>query len=103
MIIQDFELIKVIGEGAYGQVYLAKPKSVRQITEEGGPPAISEIERTCAIKVLKKSHVIRYEKHDCVMREKEILLHLSKEGGHPGVVKLETTFQVRQILDRLYY
>ena len=29
MIIQDFELIKVIGEGAYGQVYLAKPKSVR--------------------------------------------------------------------------
>ncbi len=42
-----------------------------------------------AIKVVSKAHIEKYEKHDAILREKEILLRLN---DHPNIVKLEHTF-----------
>lgn len=54
----DFKIIKEVGEGSYGRVYLAERVS------DG---------RKCAIKMLDKHHLIKSHKVEHVMREKKIL------------------------------
>ncbi|XP_059172685.1 3-phosphoinositide-dependent protein kinase 1-like [Physella acuta] len=77
----DFIFGKVIGEGSYSTVYLAKEVSTQ---------------REYAIKVCDKKHLIRERKTHFVMREKEILMKLE----HPFFIKLAYTFQDSE---RLYY
>lgn len=72
--IDDYDFIKQIGEGAFGNVYLAKEK---------------DSQRLLAIKALDKSHLIKFNKTKSVIREKDILNQFS---SHPNVIKLETTF-----------
>ncbi|XP_061196072.1 3-phosphoinositide-dependent protein kinase 1-like [Saccostrea echinata] len=77
----DFIFGKVIGEGSYSTVYLAK--EVDNNTEY-------------AIKVLEKRHIMRERKTQYVMREKEVLMKLN----HPFFIRLFYTFQDS---DRLYF
>ena len=70
----DFIFGKVIGEGSYSTVYLAK--EVETGTE-------------FAIKVLEKRHIMREKKSQYVMREKEILMKMN----HPFIIRLFYTFQ----------
>ncbi|XP_062573313.1 3-phosphoinositide-dependent protein kinase 1-like isoform X1 [Saccostrea cucullata] len=77
----DFIFGKVIGEGSYSTVYLAK--EVDSNTEY-------------AIKVLEKRHIMRERKTQYVMREKEVLMKLN----HPFFIRLFYTFQDT---DRLYF
>lgn len=77
----DFIFGKVIGEGSYSTVYLAK--EVDSNTEY-------------AIKVLEKRHIMRERKTQYVMREKEVLMKLN----HPFFIRLFFTFQDT---DRLYF
>ncbi|KAH9494910.1 3-phosphoinositide dependent protein kinase-1 [Bulinus truncatus] len=77
----DFIFGKVIGEGSYSTVYLAKEVSTH---------------REFAIKVCDKKHLIRERKTHFVMREKEVLMKLD----HPFFIKLAYTFQDSE---RLYY
>ncbi|BFZ03386.1 hypothetical protein BsWGS_06425 [Bradybaena similaris] len=77
----DFVFGKVIGEGSYSTVYLAKEVSTQ---------------REFAIKVCDKKHLIRERKTHFVMREKEVLMKLD----HPFFIKLAYTFQDSE---RLYY
>ncbi|KAL4239246.1 3-phosphoinositide dependent protein kinase-1 [Mactra antiquata] len=77
----DFVFGKVIGEGSYSTVYLAK---------EIGPGT------EYAIKVLEKKHIMRERKTQYVMREKEVLMNIN----HPFFVRLYYTFQDA---DRLYF
>ncbi|XP_048762659.1 3-phosphoinositide-dependent protein kinase 1-like [Ostrea edulis] len=77
----DFIFGKVIGEGSYSTVYLAK--EVDSSTEY-------------AIKVLEKRHIMRERKTQYVMREKEVLMKLN----HPFFIRLFFTFQDT---DRLYF
>ena len=79
MTINDYEFMKQIGEGAYGNVYLAKDKK-------------NLPHRLLAIKALDKSHVLKFSKTKAVYREKEIL-NLFRE--HPNIIHLLTTFQVK--------
>jgi serine/threonine protein kinase len=74
--INDYDIIKSIGEGAFGKVFLAKDK---------------ESQTLFAIKALEKQHIIKSEKTKHVYREKEILIQFM---NHPHIIKLETTFQV---------
>lgn len=75
--IDDYELLKQIGQGAFGNVYLARDK---------------QTDEKFAIKALDKLHLIKNNKTKSVHREKEIL-NLFK--GHPNIINLESTFQVR--------
>ncbi|RUS72747.1 hypothetical protein EGW08_019497 [Elysia chlorotica] len=77
----DFIFGKVIGEGSYSTVYLAKEVSTQ---------------REFAIKICEKKHLIRERKTHFVMREKEVFMKLD----HPFFVKLAYTFQDSE---RLYY
>ena len=74
--IEDYEFLKQIGEGAFGNVYLAKEKATGTVL---------------AVKALDKQHIIKYHKTKSVYREKDIL---NQFGNHPNVIKLVTTFQV---------
>ncbi|KAL5019256.1 hypothetical protein ScPMuIL_004978 [Solemya velum] len=78
---EDFIFGKVIGEGSYSTVYLAKELSSG---------------KEFAIKVLEKKHIMRERKGDYVMREKEVLMKLN----HPFFIRLYYTFQDE---DRLYF
>ncbi|KAK5982991.1 3-phosphoinositide-dependent protein kinase [Trichostrongylus colubriformis] len=82
----EFVFLRILGEGAYSTVYLAR--EVR-----GG--------QTQAVKVVQKDFVIRHQKLDAVIREKHVLASLSYErGGHPFVTRLYCTFHDPQ---RLYF
>lgn len=77
----DFVFGKVIGEGSFSTVYLAK--EISSGTE-------------FAIKVLEKKHIMRERKTQYVMREKEVLMKIN----HPFFIRLYFTFQDT---DRLYF
>ncbi len=95
----DYTLLKSLGEGAYGQVFLAAERTPLEksldlrftdaFIEEEVKDAQPTRKQLKAIKVVEKEHIERYDKMDAVMREKEILLRLR---GHGQVVKLEQTF-----------
>lgn len=77
----DFKIIKEVGEGSYGRVYLAKRVSDK---------------KKVAIKMLDKHHLIKSHKVEHVMREKKIL----SEFTHPNLIELVGTFQDE---DNLYF
>ena len=68
--IDDYEFIEQIGQGAYGNVYLAREK---------------ESLNTFAIKTLEKMHIIKNNKTKSVHREKDIL---NKLKDHPNIIRL---------------
>lgn len=77
----DFNFGKILGEGSYSTVVLAKE---------------NETGKEYAMKVLRKAHIIREKKVPQVTREKEILAMTN----HPFIVKLFFTFQDKE---NLYY
>lgn len=77
----DFIFGKMIGEGSFSNVFLAKEISTK---------------KEYAIKVLEKRHILREKKTQYVQREKEVLLRLN----HPFFIKLHFTFQDEE---RLYF
>ena len=88
--IDDYVLIKNIGKGSYGQVFLAKEKSQRDLItmmesefpliggedEEEKKETIVDGDKIWAIKQVSKYHVIKYDKTESVQREKDILYKL---------------------------
>ncbi|KAH8037035.1 hypothetical protein HPB51_008459 [Rhipicephalus microplus] len=76
MCANDFIFGKLIGEGSFSMVYLAK--EVRTNKEY-------------AIKVCYKQHIIREKKQRAIMREKQILRILSARP-HPFFIRLHSTF-----------
>ncbi|KAL1518079.1 hypothetical protein ABEB36_001758 [Hypothenemus hampei] len=79
----DFIFGKVIGEGSFSTVYLAKDVQTN---------------KEFAIKVLEKAHIIREKKTEYVMREKEVLRILGNPCQY--IVQLYSTFQDSS---RLYF
>lgn len=84
---KDYIFGKVIGEGSFSTVYLAK--DVRH-------------DKEFAIKVCDKRHIMREKKAEYVKREKEVLniLNSNQNKTAPFFVRLYSTFQD---LDRLYF
>ncbi|RQM14522.1 hypothetical protein DD237_003140 [Peronospora effusa] len=74
---KDFELMKVVGQGGFGKVFLC-----RKVT----PPRQGE---HYAMKVLKKQQVVSSGLVNTTMAERKILTDIS----HPFVVKLHYAFQ----------
>ena len=59
--LEDFEIVKKIGTGSYGKVFLARHKPLNILV---------------AIKQLEKKTVVQQKKQEAVMREKAILKKL---------------------------
>ncbi len=77
---EEFIFGKLIGEGSYSCVFLAKEVSTQ---------------REFAIKVCEKNQIIRENKSEYIHREKEIMLLLSEfNERRPYFVQLHSTFQV---------
>lgn len=70
--INDFELGKIVGEGAYGQVRLAKIKATGD---------------TVAIKSVNRDQITKLGKERHIFREKDLL----NEMDHPFIIKLIAT------------
>lgn len=79
--IEDFELLKILGKGAFGKVILAQKKDTKKIY---------------AIKVLVKKHIIDQDQLDHTKAEKMILTHVN----HPFLVGLDYAFQTDE---KLYF
>lgn len=78
----DFEFLKVIGQGSYGKVLLARDRK--------------EL-RVYAVKVLQKKMIIKRKEENHIMCERNVLL---KSLNHPFLVNLHYSFQTR---DKLYF
>lgn len=78
---KDFFFGRIIGEGSFSQVYLAKDVSSG---------------KEVAIKVCKKAHIIKERKQDAIMREKQVMLILTDpnkwSNTAPFFVRLFATF-----------
>ena len=82
--IEQYEFIKQVGEGAFGNVYLAREKETKNLV---------------AIKALEKAHIVKFEKTESVQREKAILNMFAK---HPNVIRLDCVFQVNKDLTSMF-
>jgi hypothetical protein len=72
--IDDFDMIRFLGDGAYGKVNLVKCRYNNL---------------KYALKILDKKRIAKYDKVENVMREKDIMYELD----HPNIARLEYTFQ----------
>lgn len=77
MSVNDFDLLSVVGKGAYGKVFLAKKKHGRNAG------------RVYAMKVLRKQDVFKKKQVEHTKSEQRILKHIE----HPFVVRLRYAFQ----------
>jgi len=75
--IEDFDVGVILGTGSFGRVRFA--------THAGTG-------RRCAIKMLRKSDIVKYHQVEHIKSEKEILRALSKDQ-HPFIVNLAASFQ----------
>lgn len=71
--LEDFELMKILGRGAFGKVILAQKKDSLKLY---------------AIKVLKKQMIIELEQMEHTKAEKKVLSHIN----NPFLVNLEYAF-----------
>ncbi|XP_031756490.1 serine/threonine-protein kinase N1 [Xenopus tropicalis] len=78
----NFNLGPVLGEGAFGKVFLAEHKNTKEL---------------CAIKALKKEDILKRGNLDSVFKEKEILQRVSS-AEHPFLVSMHGTFQTESHL-----
>ncbi|XP_026056457.1 3-phosphoinositide-dependent protein kinase 1-like [Carassius auratus] len=78
---EDFRFGKILGEGSFSTVVLAKEHSTG---------------KEYAIKILEKRHIMKENKAQYVKRERDIMSHLD----HPFFVKLYFTFQDEE---KLYF
>lgn len=78
---EDFRFGKILGEGSFSTVVLAKETSTA---------------KEYAIKILEKRHIMKENKAQYVKRERDIMSHLD----HPFFVKLYFTFQDEE---KLYF
>jgi len=77
--VEDFELLKVVGRGSFGKVYLAKKKDTGNIY---------------AIKTLKKDFIIKTNQVLNTKIERDIMQQIT----HPFIVKLHFAFQSTETL-----
>ena len=79
--LEAFHIIKVVGKGSFGKVFLVRHKATRQLY---------------AMKVLKKDHIIKKNQVEHTKTERSVLSYIH----HPYIVGLNMAFQTT---DRLFF
>ena len=74
--LKDFEILRLIGEGSFGKVFLAKLRE-------------SKNNKQYAMKIIEKENVIKWKQENNIFTERYILQNLS----HPFISKLSFAFQ----------
>lgn len=82
--LDDFVLLKVLGKGNFGKVLLSKSKNTG---------------RLCAVKVLKKDHIIQNHDIESARAEKKVFM-LATMAKHPFLTNLYCSFQTE---NRIYF
>lgn len=80
--LEDFEVMKVVGQGAFGKVFQVKKKGTSEIY---------------AMKVMRKDKIMEKNHAEYMKAERDILTKID----HPFVVQLRYSFQVN--LSKLYF
>ena len=78
----DFEILRVIGKGAFGKVFQVRKKSGHEIS--------GDCDGIFAMKVMRKDAIISKNHMDYMKAERDILTKVD----HPFVVCLRCSFQV---------
>lgn len=73
--IEDFEVMKVVGKGAFGKVFQVRKKETSEIY---------------AMKVMRKDHIMEKNHAEYMKAERDILTKID----HPFIVQLKYSFQV---------
>jgi serine/threonine protein kinase len=79
--LEDLRLLKLVGKGSFGQVFLAEPAAAPQL--EGSPPCF-------AVKVLDKAEMVQRRQLARVELERHCM---SLAEGCPFIVQLQAAFQ----------
>lgn len=80
---EDFEILRVIGKGAFGKVF--------QVRKKGGDCGIEdECDGIFAMKVMRKDGIIKKNHMEYMKAERDILTKVV----HPFIVQLRYSFQV---------
>lgn len=77
MKLSDFEIVKVVGKGTFGKVFLVQKKDSKEVF---------------AMKSLRKDVIIEYDQVESTKLEKDILL----KADHPFLVGMSYVFQTDQ-------
>eukprot|EP00946_MAST-07B_sp_MAST-7B-sp1_P000052 g52.t1 len=80
--IDDFEILEPLSRGAYGRIFLARDLSTDEYV---------------AIKVMRKSELVRKNRVDFIIAEQQIMANVAKEAL-PFVVSLKSSFQSKRYL-----
>ncbi|KAA8542601.1 hypothetical protein F0562_023753 [Nyssa sinensis] len=86
----DFEILRVIGKGAFGKVFQVKKKDTDGISGIGGGSG----DGIFAMKVMKKHTIIKNNHVDYMKAERDILTKVV----HPFIVQLRYSFQTKSKL-----
>lgn len=78
----DFEILRVIGKGAFGKVF--------QVRKKSGPEISGDSDGIFAMKVMRKDTIISKNHMDYMKAERDILTKVV----HPFIVSLRCSFQV---------
>lgn len=81
----DFEILRVVGKGAFGKVFQVRKKECNHCDGENGGDGIY------AMKVMRKDTIIKKNHVDYMRAERDILTKVV----HPFIVQLRYSFQVQ--------
>lgn len=81
----DFEILRVVGKGAFGKVFQVRKKKCNGCDGENGGDGIY------AMKVMRKDTIIKKNHVDYMRAERDILTKVV----HPFIVQLRYSFQVQ--------
>jgi hypothetical protein len=83
VVIDDFEMIRVLGKGCAGKVLLVRHKSTTDLY---------------ALKAITKRHVLAHQELQHTLTEQAVLKRMAAEGADPFVVKLWWSFHDKENL-----
>ncbi|XP_059640710.1 serine/threonine-protein kinase AtPK2/AtPK19-like isoform X2 [Cornus florida] len=86
----DFEILRVVGKGAFGKVFQVRKKDRDGISGIGGDSG----DGIFAMKVMRKDTIIKNNHVDYMRAERDILIKLV----HPFIVQLQYSFQTKSKL-----
>jgi len=82
---EDFEILRMIGKGAFGKVFQVRKKGASGIAEGD-----DDGDGIFAMKVMRKDNIIKKNHVDYMKAERDILTKVV----HPFIVQLRYSFQV---------